>query len=223
MSRPVLHRDDPDNDPLIGNVKVTKTDWLNAAMQVFIDCGVEDVKIQVLGERLGVSRSSFYWYFKSRADLLDALFEHWHSTNTKAMIAMAERPAATITEAVGNVFRCVLDPDLFDTRLDFAIRDWARRAPDVRGKLRESEDRRLDALTAMFLRHGYEQLDAITRARILYYMQTGYDDAQLAEPMDRRNLLLPAYLRGFTGVEPLPEEVAALRRYAASLAHKHPR
>ncbi|MEM6889305.1 MAG: TetR/AcrR family transcriptional regulator [Pseudomonadota bacterium] len=201
-----------------GNIKVTREDWLRLAMQALIAHGVEGVKIQLISEKLGVSRSSFYWYFKSRADLLDALFDHWHRTNTKALIDMAERPAETITEAVGNVFRCALDPTLFDVRLDFAIRDWARRAPEVREKLHASENRRLEALTAMFAHFGYAPLDATTRARILYYMQTGYDDAQLAEPLEERNRLLPAYLRGFTGVEPRESEIQALRAFARATA-----
>ncbi|MEE4189330.1 MAG: TetR/AcrR family transcriptional regulator [Roseobacter sp.] len=207
----------PDNSPLTGNVKVTRADWLNSALAALVRDGVEGVKIQPLGAELGVSRSSFYWYFKSRQDLLDALLDHWQTTNTSALVSMAEAPAATITEAVGNVFRCVINPALFDTRLDFAIRDWARRAPQVHTTLRQSDDRRLAALQDMFTRFDYPPLEAVARARILYYMQIGYDDAQLNEPMEARNRLLPDYLIGFTGRTPSQEEVTALRDYARAL------
>lgn len=217
MSQPVLHRDNPENEPLVGNVKVTREDWLNLALTALINDGVEGVKIQTLGSALGVSRSSFYWYFKSRQDLLDALLDHWQATNTSALIGMTEAPAETITQAVGNVFRCVINPALFDTRLDFAIRDWARRSDRVRGILQTSDARRLGALQAMFERFDYPRLEAVARARILYFMQIGYDDAQLNEPMDIRNKLVPAYLVGFTGQVPTEEEVASLRAYASAL------
>ena len=215
--KPDLQRDAPDNGQLAGNVKVTREDWLNLAKRSLIDNGVEGVKVQVLGATLGVSRSSFYWYFKSRQDLLNALLDDWQSTNTAALVQMAEEPAATITEAVGNVFRCVINPALFDTRLDFAVRDWARRSPRVRKTLQLSDNQRLAALQAMFERFDYPELEAIVRARILYYMQIGYDDAQLNEPMEARSQLVAAYLVGFTGMQPTEDEVAALRRYAASL------
>ncbi|WP_299673816.1 TetR/AcrR family transcriptional regulator [uncultured Roseobacter sp.] len=209
---------------LVGNIKVTRQDWLDAALTALLEHGVEGVKIQPLGEQLNVSRSSFYWYFQSRQDLLTALLEHWQRSNSAALIAMAERPATTITEAVGNVFRCVINPALFDTRLDFAIRDWARRAPDVRAVLHASEAARLEALRAMFARFGCPDLEAIARARILYYMQIGYDDAQLNEPMDARNRLMPSYLIGFTGQEPLDSEVEALIAYAKAVeAGKNPK
>ncbi len=202
---------------LTGNVKATREDWLELAKQVLVRDGIEGVKIKPLGETLNVSRSSFYWYFNSRQDLLDALLEHWQATNTRSLVEMAGRPAQTITEAVGNVFRCVINPALFDPRLDFAIRDWARRSDAVKRVLRASEDQRLNALEEMFARFDYPDLEVVTRARILYYMQIGYDDAQLNEPMETRNKLMPAYLVGFTGQIPTEEEIAALLDYANNL------
>lgn len=215
--KPVLHRDNPQNEPLVGNIKVTRADWLNIALAALVRDGVEGVKVQALGAALGVSRSSFYWYFKTRQDLLDALLEHWNATNTTALVTMAQHPANSITEAVGNVFRCVINPDLFDTKLDFAIRDWARRSEKVRAQLQRSDEKRLSALENMFLRFEYPALEAVARARILYYMQIGYDDAKLNEPMEARNLLVPAYLIGFTGKIPTTEEIEALRAYAKTV------
>lgn len=216
-SKTLLHRNEPENHPLAGNVKVTREDWLNLAKKALIEDGVEGVKVQVLGAALGVSRSSFYWYFKSRQDLLNALLDDWQGTNTAALVRMAEAPAVTITEAVGNVFRCVINPTLFNTRLDFAVRDWARRSPEVRHCLELSDSQRLLALQAMFQRFGYPEQESVARARILYYMQIGYDDAQLNEPMAVRTHLVAEYLVGFTGKDPSEDEVAALRRYATSL------
>jgi hypothetical protein len=65
----------------------------------------------------------------------------------------------------------------------------------------------------MFRRFGYEDLEAVTRARILYFMQMGYNDADLNEPMDERVKYVPMYLLGFTGKEARPEEIAAFRDY----------
>ena len=35
------------------------------AMEVLVSDGVERVKVLKLADRMGVSRSSFYWYFKN--------------------------------------------------------------------------------------------------------------------------------------------------------------
>ena len=211
---PVLHRDDPDRDPLIGNIKVTRDDWLALAMEVLVSDGVERVKVLSLADRMGVSRSSFYWYFKSRQDLLDALLARWQSTNTAAIIRQSELPADTITGAVCNVHRCVANPGLFDTALDFAVRDWARRSGNVRQILDESDAIRVDALTAMFVRYDYSPIEALTRARVLYYMQLGYDLAQLNETMEQRLAMVPHYLFVFTGQQALPQEIDDFAAYA---------
>ncbi len=206
-----------EKDAPAGNVKVTRDDWLRVAKDILISDGVDSVKVLVIGERLKVSRSSFYWYFNSRQDLLDALLDAWQLGNTAALVRQAEAAAPTITAAVCNVFRCVVNPALFDNKLDFAVRDWARRSGSVRRILDQSDGRRLCALTDMFARYGYDELDAVTRARVLYFMQIGYNDAELHEPMEERLKLLPNYLSTFTGREPLPGEVDEFIHYTRSL------
>lgn len=213
-TRPILHRDDPEAEPLVGNIKVTRQDWLNVAMDVLVSDGVERVKVLALADRLGVSRSSFYWYFKSRQDLLNALLDQWQSTNTAAMVQQARLPAATINGAVCNVQHCVVDRNLFDTALDFAVRDWARRSGRVRRLLDQSDARRLQALTDMFARYGYPDGEARARARVLYYMQLGYDFADLGEDPETRLAMVPHYLLTFTGQPPHQDEIDAFNSFA---------
>jgi AcrR family transcriptional regulator len=208
MTKP-LHRDDPEKDPLVGNIKVTREDWLNVALDTLVSDGMEQVKVLSLANRLAVSRSSFYWYFKSRQELLDALLDQWLATNTAALVASTDLPAQTITQAVTNVFSCFLNPQRFNNPLDFAIRDWARRSGKVRRVLDTSDTQRLDALTTMFVRFDYGQHDATARARVLYYMQIGYTDAELHEPLEQRLSMLEHYLFAFTGQKPSTDEIAA--------------
>ncbi|MCP4183366.1 MAG: TetR/AcrR family transcriptional regulator [Hyphomicrobiales bacterium] len=199
---------------LAGNIKATREDWLTSAMDILIADGVGEVKVLAIARKLGVSRSSFYWYFKSRQDLLDALLEYWQATNTAALVKQSEISAKTITEAVCNVFRCFVNPDLFNNALDFAVRDWARRSPQVRKTLDHSDQVRVDALDSMFSRFGYDKIEALTRARILYFMQIGYNVAELNETMSDRMKLIPEYLLGFTGVEASQSEIEVFSTYA---------
>jgi AcrR family transcriptional regulator len=208
-----LHRDDPNKEPLSGNIKVTRDDWLNVAMDLLVSDGVGEVKVSAIGDRLGVSRSSFYWYFKSHQDLLDALLDRWRESNTAALVASSKEKAETVTEAVCNVFRCFINPDRFNNPLDFAVRDWARRSGKVRKALDRSDRMRLEALEAMYLRFGYTGADALSRGRILYFMQIGYNVADLDESLEDRLKLLPDYIRGFTGIEAKPEEIEAFAKY----------
>lgn len=205
----------PSKAPPNGNVKVTREDWLKLALETLISDGVEHVRVLTLGQKLEVSRSSFYWYFKSREDLLDQLLEHWRDTNTRYIVEHAARPSSTIIRGVMSVFECWVDERLFDPRLDFAIRAWARHSGSVRRILDREDDERVGAIRELYVRHGYSAEDAFVRARVLYFMQIGYYALELHEPMNSRMSLVAAYLRSFTGQEPTSEDVADMMRYVA--------
>jgi len=184
------------------------------ARDVLVHEGVAALKILGLSSRMNVSRSSFYWYFENRADLLAALLTEWEARNTQSIITHCAKPASCINEATCNFFRCFIDPKSFDRRLDFAIREWARRDAKV-NKLIEAADRtRIDAVTDMFSRFGYEMADADARARILYFMQVGYHAVEMRETMTERLSRVDAFLIGFTGQAPSPDIVAAFKVFA---------
>lgn len=214
--------DQPEKSALAGNTKVTRDDWLAVAMDVLVSQGIEQVKVLTLGERLGVSRSSFYWYFKNRQHLLEALLNVWENQNTGAIVAHTLLPADTITAAVCNLFRCFVDIDVFNHQLDFAVREWSRRSGPVRHVVDRSDAARVEAIRAMFERHGYASNDAASRARILYYMQIGYYALELHESLETRLSLVPGYLMGFTGETPRQEEIDALAAYSRRVAKEKP-
>lgn len=211
----VLHRDDPSKVPLVGHHKVTREDWLHVARDALVNHGVGEVKVLALGARLQVSRSSFYGYFKSRQDLLMALLEDWEARNTASIVRNCALPTESICEAICHFFRCFLRDDLFDQRLDFAVREWSRRDEAVRARIHAADATRLAAVTAMFEAHDYEPYDAEVRARILYFMQLGYHALDVTEPMAERAARVQGYVIGFTGRTPEPGEV---ERFVAELS-----
>ena len=215
---PVLNREDPTHDPLIGNVKVTQEDWLNLARDVLVNEGVAGIKILTLSARLDVSRSSFYWYFRNHADLLSALLTEWEARNTRTIVAHCEMPADGINAAVCNFFHGFTDRDQFDRGLDSAVRDWARRDDAVKALILNADRTRLIATTEMFARHGYAPDDADARARILYYMQIGYYEAVERETLAVRLARVPGFLKGFTGEDPSPELLAEFTAHAMANA-----
>jgi AcrR family transcriptional regulator len=218
-TQPLASGAPPERPAQPGNVKATRDDWLDLALSVLAVEGVAHVTVLALSERLDVSRSSFYWYFKNRDELLDVLIDRWDRLNTRSIVAQADEPAATVNEAICNVFRCWVNPAIFSPRLDFAVREWARRSASVRRTLDRSDRVRTEALKALFVRFGYDDQDALVRARVLYYMQIGYYALDLREPIEARLNLTPHYLKAFTGAASSEAEVDALRAYAARHAH----
>lgn len=193
-----------------GPQKTSRDDWMNIALDTLISDGVDSVKVSELSAKLGCARSSFYWYFGNRKDLLNALLDHWQATNTNAIVAQANRPADSICMALVNVFSGWTDSGQFNTQLDFAVRDWARRDGSVRRAVDISDEARISALQGMYERFGYRESEARIRARILYFTQIGYDALDTRDSLLERARTGPDYLFCLTGVEPTQAEKEAI-------------
>lgn len=185
--------------------------WLDAAYALLVEGGVDAVKVMPLAERLGLSRTSFYWHFPDREALLAGLVDRWRSQNTANLVARCEAPAATITEAMLNLFDCWYDSDLFDSRLEFAMRTWSLTDPAVAAAMSEADAQRVAAIVGLFLRFGYSGAEADTRARTLYLTQVGYIALRSDESLEVRMARNPAYVLTFCGVAPSEAEVAAFQ------------
>jgi AcrR family transcriptional regulator len=185
--------------------------WLDAAYDALVSGGVESVKVAPLAEKLGMSRTSFYWHFADREALLAGLIARWQGRNTTNLIARCDAPAATITQAVLNLFDCWIDPELFDSRLEFSIRTWALTDVALAQVLASSDEARIDAIEAMFGRYGYDAAEADIRAHTIYLTQVGYITVRAVESVQRRIERIPSYALTFTGRVPLADEVAEFR------------
>lgn len=182
--------------------------WLEAAKTAFLESGIDAVKIQPLATRLTLSRTSFYWFFKDRAAILDALLESWDAKNTGALVAACEAYAETVAEAVLNVIGVFLDESRFEPRFDFAIRGWAHQSEAVMARVAAADEARLAAIRAMFGRFGFDAGEADVRARTVYLVQIGYISMQVEESLATRMARIPAYVKTYCGQAPTEPELA---------------
>lgn len=185
--------------------------WVAAAYDALIEQGIDAVKIQTLGARLKLSRTSFYWFFKDRSALLAALIEMWAGRTTQPMIEATRAYAETETEAMLNLTGCFLSEKTFDARLEFAVRGWALQDAEILARLRAVDAERLEALHQMLERWGHAPHDADVRARTIYLVQIGYISTQTHETLQARLERVPNYVEIFTGKTPPPNEMARFR------------
>lgn len=207
------------NHPRVGNVKATRQDWIDAAVAALERVAIDQLKILSLAEDLSVSRSSFYWYFDGIAELHEELLAVW-SLSTAAIVERTQRRAQDITTACLGVYECWADASLYSSKLDFAIRDWGRRNADISIRVYHADVERLNAMSDMFEQFGFDETDAMVRARLLYHSQLGYYATGTDEAVELRLMFLPSYLRALTDVEPeqrvLDEFAAYFRKLQAT-------
>ncbi|MCV2887454.1 TetR/AcrR family transcriptional regulator [Ruegeria aquimaris] len=185
----------------------TEAAWLAAAYDLLTESGVEAVKIMPLAQKLGVARTGFYWHFKDREALLEAMVRRWEEKNTGNLVARTEAFAESIVEAMFNLFDCWLDDALFDARLDLAIRNWARNDAGLQARLDRADLARQNAVAAMFLRFGYSTQQANVRAMTVMYTQVGYISMRIEENPETRLANMPDYVEVFTGVTPSETDI----------------
>lgn len=185
--------------------------WLGAAYDALVSEGIDAVKIQPLAERLGLSRTSFYWFFDTREALLSALAEMWEARTTMPLTAATRDYAETETEAMLNVIGCFLRRETFDAGLEFAVRGWGLGDAAIHDRLAAADAERLSALTAMLERWGHAATDADVRARTIYLVQIGYISMRVEETIETRLARIPTYVEIYTGRPAPPREIARFR------------
>jgi len=191
--------------------------WLEAAYDSLLESGIDSVKILPLAKKLNLSRTSFYWFFKDREELLDGLVSRWREKNTGSIVKQSEAYAETLAEAMLNVFDCWLDSRLFDSKFEFAVRSWALQSEDILQEVQEADRTRIDALASMFKRFGYPEIGADVRARTTYLVQIGYISMQSNESISVRMKRIPEYIAIYTGEAPQQRE---LDRFFARHSYK---
>jgi AcrR family transcriptional regulator len=173
-------------------------DWLDAARTLLIQEGVEAVKIGRIAKECGVTRGGFYWRFKDRSELLDALLDEWRTSNTAPLLAALAGPGTPAKRFRAAASLWIEEQD-FDPHFDRAVRNWALAAPEVAATVHKIDEERIDGFAALFRDAGHESDEALVRSRIVYYHQVGYYALNIDQSADERKRLADIYFRVLTG------------------------
>lgn len=148
------------------NVRLDETAWINAALDVLAEHGIESVRVEPLAKRLGVTKGSFYWHFKDRDALYEALLNDWRRRATLDVIARIE----TFTDAPDERIRRFMTLPFHGSAakrgadIELSIRLWARSDPRARRALQEVDELRLRNMRGLLAQLGFNETQAAARA-----------------------------------------------------------
>ncbi len=181
--------------------QLSRQDWIKAALSLLVRVGIDAVKIEPLARKLHVTPGSFYWHFRNRKDLHDALLAHWEDSNTQSFRRALEHAGNDPRQQYTTFLGVWILEEEFDPRLDRAVRQWAQRSKSVRERFDAVDQERIDMLTGIYLAFGYGSIEATMRARITYYHQNGYYAQDVREPLLQRIALGRYYAQVLTGFD----------------------
>lgn len=151
--------------------RLTRDDWLAAALKALAESGPDGLKPERLARALGVSRGSFYWHFVDVTAFHQALFERWEHVAVDTPLdhaRVSEDPlaAAALPRLIAIAFTA-------PSALERAVFRWAVRYPLATAAVKKVNARRLALLEAMFAATGQPSDATVTNARILYWAYLG--------------------------------------------------
>jgi AcrR family transcriptional regulator len=156
--------------PVNGRGNLTPEVWIDSALAMLVDGGIDLVRVDVIAKKLQVTRGSFYWHFRDRDDLLSRVLDTWRNAATEQIIERFDRkrgePKELIKELLSLPFRGQAAHRA--ARVELAIRDWARRDPMARHAVDDVDSRRISYIAQCFSALGFDLLEARSRAFLLY-------------------------------------------------------
>lgn len=161
----------------------SKSDWLEEALAILAEVGAQDLTIDRLTERLGVTKGSFYHHFGSFTGFKEALLDFFESEGTLQIIRLTENEA-TPQEKLQRLLDITAS---FPTEVDVAVRAWALQDEMVRKYQQRIDSRRIDYLRDLFFSITGDEALAFQRAQLLYVIYIG--SQQVIPPIQGEDLI----------------------------------
>ena len=178
---------------------LTRDDWISGAWDMLGVYGLDGVRVEPLARRLGVTKGSFYWHFKDRQQLVEALLDRWFliwdgqmSPHMEQAADPADRVWALFESVVGRVTR----------GQTVSLRMLSHNDADVARRIEERDAQRLAFLMEQLVAIGFSSDEARVRGQVYQTIMTG------------------EYLR--SGGLPLEERIARARSYHLMLSSPNP-
>ncbi len=167
--------------------RLCRDDWIRGALELLSKAGVESVKIVPLAEQLGVTSGSFYWHFKNRRELYDALLDYWEREMTDAAIEAAKHFAGPPKERIWRLMEQVMSIGL--ARYDLAIWHWAQMDSNANRVFKRSLKKRFTFAAWMFSEAGFSHEQAEIRGRMMVIYMMG-ESTLIPDSMAKRKEFL---------------------------------
>ena len=172
--------------------QLDRNDWIEGAIDVLANEGVSGLRVEVLAKNFGVTKGSFYWHFKDRQDLLNAVLQVWKEGRLRDI----EKQSTAVTGKELEQIHHVIDVysavrNRKGISIELAVRDWARHDPVVSAAVEEVDSYRLECTRKLFVSLGLSDDEARARSILVFAYVFGHS----LMAYDRSNPKVPEFKR----------------------------
>ncbi len=162
--------------------RLSADDWVDAALQLVAEEGLSKLAIEPLAQRLGVTKGSFYWHFRSRNALIDAVLERWRQHGEQDLLESLGS-IADPRERLRQLFQRVA-AEVQSHRVHAALLK-ALDLPRVRDAVERAAQRHLALLGEAYGQIGQSPIEARNSARLAYAAYLGFMQMNLVFGRER--------------------------------------
>ncbi|MGL4177253.1 MAG: TetR/AcrR family transcriptional regulator [Dermatophilaceae bacterium] len=153
--------------------RYSRETWVDAAFSALAEGGADQVKVERLATRLGVTKGSFYHHFPDRRALHLAMLDTWEERGTTRIIDDVDATSSNPRERLSRLAHRTFAPHPEDDAIESALRAWAQVDTSIAAALARVDARRLDYTAALLAATGMTAATARRRAGYFYRMLIG--------------------------------------------------
>jgi len=149
---------------------LTRADWISGAWKMLGEKGVEGVRVEPLARRLGVTKGSFYWHFKGRQELIEALVDYWFSLWDHE-ISNDRLSQSNPVDRIWVLFENVIGR--LSRGQTVSLRMLSHSDEDIARRIEERDRQRLAFLIDQLQELGFSPQEARVRGQVYQVLMTG--------------------------------------------------
>lgn len=162
--------------------RLSAEDWELGALEMISEQGVGALAVEALARRLGVTKGSFYWHFRTREALLHAALERWEEHDESEVLAQIE-PIADPRQRLRELFQRVARE--VQSHRVYAALLKALDHPAVLPLMARVSQRRMEFLALAYRQAGMANKQSLQRARLTYSAYVGFLQINLTMGLPR--------------------------------------
>jgi len=164
---------------------LSRKDWIDFALQTLSEKSIDEVTVAALARDLKVTKGSFYWHFKDRDDLLQAMLARWEETGSEVVFSEVERVGGDAKRRIKHMSDIIFRRYADQLNFEMALREWGRKDPKIRHVIAQEDERRMDYMRGLFAEIYDDPKIAEAKAWLLSSLYVG--ETTIAAPVKKQN------------------------------------
>ena len=149
--------------------RLSKEAWLEKSLEILAVEGARKLTIDHLVKAMGVTKGSFYWHFKTRADFIICLVEYWADTHTQSLV----KELGSISDPAKRLLKLMqILSEKNHSQFDISIMNWGEYESVAKKKVQAVFDTRMEFLRSVFREIGFKGDELEMRVHTMVFFQT---------------------------------------------------